>query len=172
MEKEKYVNGVEGIPSQTSDDVREKMDRRAKRAANAVERRAKRAVKELIEREEEYKELIDDRVDQMKDRYYVDRGVDKRVTAAQNTADVIKNEISAVSAKARNEIDGRLDHFRDGIAVVRVEVDADILTAEAACSFVDKVHQHAVMTEERIDADLTDADARMRRRVNKMEGGF
>lgn len=170
--KNKNINSIDGNPAVAAEEVREKMERRAKRAVGAVERRAKRAVRELIEREEEYKELIDDRIDQMKDRYRVDRGVDKRVTAAQNTANVIKNEIGAASAKARNGIDDRVKQFKDGVAVVRVEVDAGILTPEAACSFVDKIHEHALMTEERIDNDLSDADASMRRRVNKAEYGF
>lgn len=172
MKKEKYVNEIDGTPVQTPEQVHEKMERRAKRSIGAVERRAGRAVKELIEREEEYKELIDDRIDQMKDRYYVDRGVDKRVTAAQNSGDAVKNELAAASAKARNGIEGRVKHFKDGITVVRVEVDAQVLTPEAACSFVDKVHQHALMAQERIDNDLADADANMRRRVNKLEYGF
>lgn len=170
--KNKNINGIEGDPTATPEAVLEKMERRANRTVKALERRAKRAVQELIEREEEYTELIDDRIDQMKERYYVDRGVDKRVTAAQNSANVIKNDISAASAKTRNEIDGRLKHFKDGIAITRIEVDAGILTPEAACSFVDKVQEHARMTGERIDGDLADADARMRRRVNKLEYGY
>lgn len=166
------INGIDGTPIATPEEVAAKMERRAKRTVNAVERRAKRAVRELIEREEEYMELIDDRIDQMKDRYWVDRGVDQRVTAFQNSAGMIKNDLAAASAKARNEIEERVQHFRDGIAIVRVEVDAEILTPDAACSFVDKVREHADMTEQRIDADLADADAVMRRRVSKLEYGL
>jgi hypothetical protein len=170
--RERYINSVEGIPAEISEEVRSKMEQRALRAIKTVERRAKRAVEELLDRQEEYTALIDERIDQMKERYHIDRGVDKRVTAAQNSAKVIKKDISAAVAKTRTEIDDRVLLFKDGVAIMRIEVDAEILNTEAACAFVDKIHIHAQKIAQRIDGDLAAADARMRQRVDNLEYGY
>jgi hypothetical protein len=167
--REKYINNIEGIPAQTSEAVRAKMEYRAIRAVKTIEHRAARAVRELLERQEEYTSLIDERVEQMKERYHLDRGVDKRVTAAQNSANVIKKDITAASTKMRGEIDDRVRLFKDGVAIMRIEVDAEILNTAAACSFVDKIYEHALKTTLRIDGDLAAADARMRQRVDNLE---
>ncbi|MDR0907310.1 MAG: hypothetical protein LBM63_01665 [Rikenellaceae bacterium] len=167
-----YINSVDSTPQEISQGVLHKMERRSIRAVKTVERRAKRVVQELLERGEEYTTLIDERIDQMKERYWVDRGVDKRVTAAQDSADVIKKDISAAVAKTRTEIDDRVALFKDGVAIMRIELDAEILNVEAACGFADKVSRHAQMTAQRIDDDLSTADARMRRLVDSLEYGY
>jgi hypothetical protein len=170
--KDRYINSVEGNPQETSQAVSLKMESRALRALKTVERRAKRAIEELLDRQEEYTSLIDERIDQMKERYWVDRGVDKRVTAAQDSADVIKKDISAAVTKTRNEIDDRVALFKDGVAIMRIEVDAEILNTQAACLFIDKIQEHAQMTAQRIDGDFAAADARMRQRVDSLEYGY
>jgi hypothetical protein len=170
--KEKYINSVESTPQETSEAVSLKMERRALRAVKTVERRAKRVIQELLERQEEYTTLIDERIDQMKERYWVDRGVDKRVTAAQDSAEVIKKDISAAVTKTRTDIEERVALFKDGVSIMRIEIDAKILNARAACSFVNKVSQHAQKVAQRIDDDLSRADARMRQRLDSLEYGY
>jgi hypothetical protein len=170
--KDTYRNSVEGSPQETSEAVRTKMERRALRTVKTVERRAARVIRELLERQEEYTALIDDRIDQIKDLYHVDLSADKRVTAVQDSANVIKNEISAAVAKTRTEIDDRVRLFKDGVAIMRIEVDAEILNSEAACVFVDKIQEHGRKTAERIDGNMANADARMRRHVDKLEYGY
>ena len=159
-------------PAETPEAVREKMERRARRSISAVERRAKHAINEIRAREAEYTEIMNDRIDQMKERYFVDRGADRRVRAARERANVLLIEMSAISAKVRSDISGRVERFKEGIAIVRIEVDAAVLTPAAACSFVDNVHAHALREQDRIDNDFADADAGMRRRVNKLEPVF
>jgi sugar-specific transcriptional regulator TrmB len=169
---ETYLSNIETPADSLAEQVRSKMERRALRTTKTVEHRAARAARELLAREEEYLWLIEDRIDQMKERYWVDRGVDQRVTAAQNSANVIKKAILAASSKARNEIEERVRLFKDGVAILRIEVDAEILNREAACVFVDKIQEHARMTVRRIDTDLSDADTAMRNQVDNLEYGY
>ncbi len=166
-----FVSEIDN-PVLTPEAIREKMERRAKRSADSVERRAKQAINELKVREAEYVELMNDRIEQMKERYFVGRGVDKRVTAAQDSAKVLQKEMAAISARARSNIAGRVERFKEGMATVRIEVDAGVLTSEAACAFIDNVRAHTLREQDRIDNDFADADTGMRRRVNKMEPVF
>ncbi len=173
MAKREMISTAEmDDPAVAPEAVRERMERRARRSVSAVERRAKHTIEELKAREDEYKELMNDRIEQMKERYFVDRGVDKRVTAAQQSADVLQREMSAVAAKVRGDISARAERFKEGIAAARIEVDAGILTPAAACAFVNKVHFHALREQDRIDNEFADADTAMRSRVNKMEPVF